>query len=164
MTKGLKENEPNGRDVYSDIIDHPHHQSPTRPHMSLYARAAQFSSFDALAGFSDMIKEEQRETGNQQRLEAWELEILSRKLGLIADAIAAGELPTVSITYFVPDEKKDGGSYETITDTVKKVDTVYRRIVLNSKTGLAGQNKTIDFSDIITITGEAVDKIDSWFE
>lgn len=49
-------------------------------------------------------------------------------------------------------------------NTVKKIDTVYQKVVLNSKTGLAGQNKTIDFSDIITITGESVDKIDRWFE
>ena len=71
MAKGLKDGEPNGRDVYPDIIDHPHHQSPTRPHMSLYDRAAQFAAFDALAGYTDMVKEEQRETDTQIHLEGW---------------------------------------------------------------------------------------------
>ena len=60
MTKGLKNGEPNGREVYPDIIDHPHWQSPTRPHMSLYDRAAQFAPFDALSGYMDMVREEQR--------------------------------------------------------------------------------------------------------
>ena len=31
MTQGLKEGEPNGRDVYGNIIDHPHWQSPICP-------------------------------------------------------------------------------------------------------------------------------------
>ena len=36
---------------YSDIIDHEHYQSKTRPHMSMLNRAAQFSPFAALVGF-----------------------------------------------------------------------------------------------------------------
>ena len=37
MAKGITEKEPDPRIVYADIIDLPHHQSPTRPRMSLYA-------------------------------------------------------------------------------------------------------------------------------
>ena len=32
--------------------------------------------------------------------------------------------PTVSITYFVPDERKNGGSYQTVTGEVKRIDAV----------------------------------------
>ena len=32
--------------------------------------------------------------------------------------------PTASITYFVPDERKDGGSYQTVTGSVKRIDAV----------------------------------------
>ena len=60
MTKGITEKEPDPRIVYADIIDLPHHQSSTRPHMSLYDRAAQFASFAALTGYDDMVKEEAR--------------------------------------------------------------------------------------------------------
>ena len=77
MAKGLKDGEPNGRDVYADIIDHPHWQSPTRPHMSLYDRAAQFSAFDALAGYTDMVREEQRLTDEQIELDDAGLEKLN---------------------------------------------------------------------------------------
>lgn len=160
MTKGLKDGEPNGRDVYPDIIDHPHWQSPPRPHMSLYDRAAQFSAFDALAGYSDMVAEEQRETGTQVELEEYELEALNQKLNLISDVIADGEKPVVTFTYFVPDEKKAGGEYVEITDAVKKVDSVGRLVMLMSTEGKAGINKTISFDRIIEITGDLVDYMD----
>lgn len=45
-------------DKYGDIIDLPHHQSSTRPHMELSARAAQFSPFAALTGYEENIREE----------------------------------------------------------------------------------------------------------
>ena len=32
--------------------------------------------------------------------------------------------PTASITYFVPDERKNGGSYQTVTSEVKRIDAV----------------------------------------
>ena len=55
MTRRIKEPDP--RIVYADIIDHPHWQSPTRPHMSLYDRAAQFAPFAALTGFDSQIND-----------------------------------------------------------------------------------------------------------
>ena len=160
MTKGLKEGEPNGRDVYPDIIDHLHWQSPTRQHMSLYDRAAQFAAFDALAGYSDMVKEEQRETGTKLELGETELEKLNQKLNLISDVIADGTNPTVIITYFVPDAHKAGGSYVTITDAVKRVDAVKRQVVLMSTKGRGRVNNTIDFNAISGISGELVDYLD----
>ncbi len=59
MKKGIGE-ETDPRIVYADIIDLPHHEPVTRPRMPLENRAAQFSAFDALAGFSDMIAEKTR--------------------------------------------------------------------------------------------------------
>lgn len=60
MAKGIINKEPDPRIVYADIIDLPHHQSSTHPHMSLYDRAAQFAPFAALTGYDDMITEEAR--------------------------------------------------------------------------------------------------------
>lgn len=160
MTKGLKEGEPNGRDLYPTIIDHPHWQSPTRPHMSLYDRAAQFAPFDALTGYSDMVKEDQRITGRQVELQDYELEQLNQKLNLISDVIADGTHPTVTITYFVPDSKKAGGEYVDVIDSVKRVDSVNRQVVLMSTEGRGQVNKTIDFDKIIGISGDLVDYLD----
>ena len=160
MTQGLKEGEPNGRDVYPDIIDHPHWQSPTRPHMSLYDRAAQFSAFDALAGYTDMVREEQRITDAQTELSESALEKLNQKLTLIADVIADGHHPSLTFTVFKPDEHKAGGAYTEITDAVKNVDTVTRKIILMSTEGYGKINKTIDFDKIIRTTGDLVDYMD----
>ena len=153
MAKGLKEGEPNGRDVYSDIIDHPHWQSPSRPHMSSYDRAAQFSSFDALAGYSDMVKEESRETGTEIFLEDWQKERLNQKLNQISDLIQDGEHPSVSITYFVPDKQKSGGKYVTATEEIKKIDPVFHKVILSRTEGIGNINIEIDFNRIIDIDG-----------
>ena len=42
---------------YSDIIDHPHYQSKTRPHMPMTSRAAQFAPFAALTGYDESVEE-----------------------------------------------------------------------------------------------------------
>ena len=160
MTKGLKEGEPNGRDVYPDIIDHPHWQSPTRPRMSLYDRAAHFSAFDALAGYTDMVLEEQRITDAQAELSESALERLNQTLNLIADVIADGNHPTLTFTVFVPDAHKAGGAYVEITDNVKRIDTALRKVVLMTTEGRGHMNKTIDFDKITAIKGELVDYLD----
>ena len=156
MTKGITENDPDPEIVYADIFHHPHWQSPTRPRMSLYDRAAQFAPFAALTGYEEMVAEEARETGTQQRLEDWEIERLSRKLNLIADAIADGQHPILSITYFVPDAKKTGGEYVTVTEAVKKIDPVSRKIVLMKTEGAARMNVEIDMDKVTDIQSELV--------
>ena len=45
---------------YDDIINHPHYQPATRPHMSMYNRAAQFAPFAALTGYEEAIEETAR--------------------------------------------------------------------------------------------------------
>ena len=44
-------------DNYEDILELPHHQSPTRNKMALLERAAQFSPFAALTGYNEAVKE-----------------------------------------------------------------------------------------------------------
>ena len=151
---------PDPRIVYADIIDLPHHQSKTHPHMSLYNRAAQFAPFAALSGYEDMISEESRETGSQTQLVDWEMEKISRKLTLISDAIEGGHRPALSITYFMPDAKKAGGEYVTVTEAIKAIDSVRRKVVLMKKEGRAGLNMEIDIDRITDIRGELVDYLD----
>ena len=140
-----------GRTVYPDIIDLPHHQSPTRPHMSLYDRAAQFASYKALSGYEDMVSEEARETDTQLELSEEAVDTLNRTLNIILDSIDSGEHPEVSITYFVPDKKKTGGKYVTVREKIKAVDTLEQKLILMSTEGRSRMNKSIDLSAIVDI-------------
>ncbi len=57
------------RIIYADIFDLPHWQSPTRPHMSLHDRAAQFAAYKALSGYEDMIGEATTEINREDEPE-----------------------------------------------------------------------------------------------
>ena len=163
MAEGIKKNERGGREAYSDIFDLPHWTSPTRPRMSLYHRSAQFASYKALSGYEDMVAEEARLTDTKPELEEYELEQLNQKLNLIADVIEDGEHPTVTISHFKPDDRKAGGAIVETTDTVKRIDNVYRKVVLMS-TRESGINKTIDIDMIVAIKGELVEYMDGAIE
>ena len=47
------------------------------------------------------------------------------------------DAPTVTVTYFVPDERKTGGAYVTHTGTLKRVDEVERAMVFADGTRVA---------------------------
>ncbi len=114
---------------YNDIIDLPHHQSDGRKHMSLYDRAAQFSPFAALTGYDEIIAEEGRITDDMTDLPDHIRDELDRKLILLSAMIEDGYTPEVTVTYFVPDKLKAGGSYETYTGEIKKIDYTFRTLV-----------------------------------
>ena len=160
MAKGITGKEPNPREVYADIIDLLHWQSPTRPHMSLYDRAAQFASYKALSGYEDMVAEEARLTDSEAPLSENAMVLLNQKLNLISDVIEDGIRPELAFTVFVPDQKKSGGKYINMIGTVKKVDTVYRKVILMETEGRGGMNKMIDFDRISEIHGNLVDYLD----
>ena len=160
MTKGITEKEPDPEIVYADIFQHPRHQSDKHPHMSLYDRSAQFAPFAALVGYDDMVSEEARFVDSQSSVEGMALELLNQKLNLISDVIADGTHPKISITYFEPDKKKSGGKYLTITEEIKKVDTVNGKLILMKTAGRAGINVAIDFDKISELHGELVDYLD----
>ena len=160
MAKGIKSNEPDARVVYADIIALPHWQSPTRTQMSEYERAAQFSSFNALAGYKDMVGEEAREVGSFQELTESELEVLNQKLNLIYDVLEDGHHPILTFTYFICDCFKSGGSYVTITERVRKIDTVDRKIVLFRITGTSKSYVELEMDKIKDISGDLVDFIE----
>ncbi len=156
--------ESNPREVYADIIDLPHHRSSKHPHMSLYDRSAQFAAYKALSGYEDMVAEESRQTDAMVGREDYELSLLNQKLALIAECIRKGQKPVLTFTVFIQDAVKAGGSYQEITDTVRKVDTADRRVILTSKTEMNGMNQSIDFDAIVGIKGELVDWLDDAME
>lgn len=112
---------------YDDIINLPHHVSTRHPHMSLYDRAAQFSPFSALTGHEAAIKETARLTDEKLELDEDVKEKLNEKLRIIKDNL--GKETSVTISYFVPDERKTGGAYLSCTGTVRRID-VYRHVII----------------------------------
>lgn len=104
---------------YDDIINLPHHVSERHPQMSMYNRAAQFAPFAALTGHDSAITEAARLTEAEEELSESDAEVLNRKLAYLQ---SLDEKPTISVTYFVPDDKKEGGSYHTATGIVKSVE------------------------------------------
>jgi len=113
---------------YANIIGLPRPES-RRPKMSAIDRAAQFSAFAALVGLDEQMNETARIVDGKIELSEDEMEFLDRKFALLVGKLN-DEYPDVKITYFVPDKRKSGGSYVTKTVTVKRIDEVFRKIVL----------------------------------
>lgn len=117
---------------YDDIINLPHHVSSKHPRMDLIDRAAQFSPFAALTGYDAAIKETGRLTDRRIELDENEKAILNEKIQIIMESYE--QKPEVTITFFVPDEKKDGGAYNSVTGVVKKIDVHDKVITMMNKT------------------------------
>lgn len=111
---------------YDHIIDLPHHVSKKHPQMSMISRAAQFSSFKALTGFEDEIDEAARYVDARFELTEDELEDLNQAFQLLSE-IGSGQ-PWISVTYFVPDELKNGGKYVTVKGQFRFLDMGVRML------------------------------------
>ena len=128
---------------FDDIINHEYIKSPTRRHMTMVERAAQFGAFKAVVGHEDALHETARLTDEKMELDEYTKGELNEKLQRIATSDEAEE---VSITYFVPDERKQGGAYLTITGVVTKVREYERDVITEDGT-------QIPIDDIIAIEG-----------
>lgn len=130
---------------YDNIIDLPHHVSSKRPQMSLYDRAAQFAAFKALTGYEDCVAEAARLTGERIELDDASLSLLNGKIQILQDEIKSR--PSITVTYFVPDKKKDGGEYVTANGNIKRIDEIERIITFED-------GKVITIDDVIEIQSE----------
>lgn len=130
--------------MYDDIIDvlYPFDLGHTR--MSSYDRCKEFMPFSALVGYKEAVVETARITDNRIILDEEFKEILDSKLNIIKEKIDLK--PNVSITYFVPDKVKTGGSYISINGDVKKID-LYNGIIFIG-------DKKILIDDIIDVQVE----------
>ena len=112
---------------YDDIISLPHPEpDPVRhPRMSLLARAAQFAPFAALTGYDDAIGEAGRLTDSRRELEEYDLGRLDRRLAALRPRLPRA----VTVVHFQPDERKEGGSYLTLTAPLRLIDDSSRELV-----------------------------------
>lgn len=129
-------------DQYDDIINLPHYEPKYHPRMSKYKRSAQFAPFAALVGYDEQVQECSRLTDKRLEIDDELKEKINNKLNKINELIKNS--PEVEITYFIPDEKKDGGKYITEIGNVKRIDYVNRFIKFTD-------NKKIILDDLIDI-------------
>lgn len=103
---------------YEDLIHLSRPQS-SHPKMPRENRAAIFAPFAALSGYAESIQEINRQTEEKIELDegaAFEIDMRLRE--------AVQNWHTIKVKYFVPDEKKAGGRYETCVGKIKRVDRV----------------------------------------
>ena len=131
--------------MYEDILNLPHHVSKTRPQMSMLDRAAQFSPFAALTGYDDAIKETGHLTDEKIEMDEDRKAALDMKQANLIEMI--DEQPEISITYFLPDTKKSGGAYVTVTGNLKRFDEYERLLILTD-------GKKIPMDDIADIESD----------
>jgi hypothetical protein len=122
----------NSKNLYDDIINLPAHKSKKHPPMSLSNRAAQFAPFSALVGHKDVINEAARQTGHKVELEEDAFAGLNEKLEMIQEG--HWKHLEIIITYFVPDEKKQGGAYAEKVGMVKMINQTEGHIVMEDGT------------------------------
>lgn len=123
---------------YDDIINLPHPVPKNRAPMSMENRAAQFAPFAALSGHDDAIAEASRLTTPKHILSDDEMKELSDLLTNIINRIP--EQDTYTFVYFVPDQNKEGGKYESLTGSIRKYDEYTRSFVMTDGNAIAIDN------------------------
>ena len=132
---------------YDDIIHLPHHVSQTHPQMPMHDRAAQFSPFAALTGYGAVIRETGRLTETRPGLDEDARDELNRRLTLLATLLE--RRPMVTLTYFQPDARKEGGACLTITGIVRKIDEYRRMLIMEN-------GRQIPIHDLLFLDGEGL--------
>ena len=113
---------------YDDILHLSHPTSKKHPRMPISDRAAIFSPFAALSGHGAAIAETARLTDRRIELDEDTRAELDQKQAALLEHI--GERPEVTVTWFQPDGRKEGGAYVTVTGRLKKIDEVGRTLTL----------------------------------
>lgn len=97
-------------------------------------RAAQFAPFAALTGYEESIEESSRLTDRKVELSEYEIEELNTRLNFIQEHIK--DRPEVTVIYFQPDKRKDGGAYFSVSGKVRRIDEVNKIIVFDDERNL----------------------------
>ena len=101
----------------------------------MHDRAAQFSPFAALVGYDDAVAETARLTDSKLELTEDEMSELNANLNRLLDNV--DEQPQISVTYFVPDEKKSGGKYVEKQGVVRIFDSYSQELVFTDGVRIA---------------------------
>lgn len=130
---------------YDDMLEMVHHQSETRPHMSMVDRAAQFAPFAALTGYDGQVKEAGRLTEQKIELDETEKQVLNNRFFLLHEHL--GDRLLVKITHFKEDLRKEGGAYCIKTGILKKINAQTQSIVFED-------GEMIRMQDVLTVEND----------
>lgn len=130
---------------YDKILNAPPWEPRSHPRMPMSKRAAQFQPFDPLEGYDEAVTETARETDAERYLDETAVASLNATLAELNARIK--EQPAVTVTYFVPDAKKSGGAYQTISGNLKKLDELNEEMTLTDGT-------RIPLKHIMTLSGK----------
>lgn len=114
---------------YDEIINYNYVMK--HPRMSINERSFEFAPFSALVGFNDLIRERERETSKRIDLTDEEKEVINNKINFLNTKISLH--PKLEIIYFIKDKTKEGGSYQKVSDYIKKIDFYHKLIFLENK-------------------------------
>lgn len=117
---------------YDDIMNQPHHVSRNHPQMPMLDRAAQFAPFAALTGYESAVGEVARLTAEKRELDAPEAEELNRRFAVLIARLP--DRPEATIEYFIPDDRKAGGAYVTVTGRVRHISVPEKTLVMEDGT------------------------------
>ena len=130
---------------YDDIINLPHWNPKNHPRMSIDNRSSIFAPFSALAGYHEAIMETGRQVYQKHELSEDEEALLNEKFVFLKENI--DKKINVSVTYFVKDKKKMGGSYLTKNGLLEKMDLDNHYLCFSDK-------EKIKMKDILDINYE----------
>ncbi len=114
---------------YRDIFYLQRPKSRRTSCLNAESRAAQFMPFDALTGFDESIAETERITSSHSALDGYAVAELNERFGYLK----LHHFPKVKITMtiFVRDLKKEGGSYVDVEGIVRNIDEIERKVRLD---------------------------------
>ena len=124
--------------VHEDIIDLPRPVSNRRRHMPMINRAAQFSPFAALTGYDEAVTETARLTDRRCERDELTEALLNERMQILAGW--EYKYPEITVEYFIPDERKSGGAYTSVTGAFRRLNYAEQAIELDGGTKIAFEN------------------------
>ncbi len=116
---------------YGELLLREHVRSTRHTPLSDASRAAQFAPFAALTGYDDAVEETARFTDGRIELDEQKQEELDALLSSLVQCAPGTQ--RLRVSWFEPDERKEGGAYRTKTLAFRRVDALHR--VLESMEG-----------------------------
>lgn len=114
---------------YRDIFYLKRQKSRRATHLSAESRAAQFMPFDALTGFDESIAETERLTSSHSALDGYAAAELNARFSYLK--LHNFPKAKITVTIFVHDLKKEGGSYANVEGIVRNIDEIERKVRLD---------------------------------